>query len=200
MSEIVWVLMALAGIVVVDVVATVLIARAVFRRVRRSRALNGAALRTRARLSRGPQHEVLALRVRLNETLASGRAAVDVSVQGTGPRGELPRLFRRIEGEGLVLESQLRLMESERDLAALSAELPAARRRVDQVAALVRRVRSAVAVSLADPTDDALAALGSDVDREVAALHAGVQELHTLNGQDAAAAPRRTPTDHPQRH
>jgi hypothetical protein len=45
----------------------------------------------------------------------------------------------------------------------------------------VHRLRSAVATGLAGLTDDSLTALRSDMDREVAALHAGVEELHALN-------------------
>ena len=98
------------------------------------------------------------------------------------------------------MQSQLRLMESESDVAVLAEELPAARRRVDQIVGLVRRLRSSVASGLGDLTDDTLTTLRSDVDREVAALHAGVQELHTLNGHDRLSEPRRQPsTDHLKR-
>jgi hypothetical protein len=142
---------------------------------------------------------VLALRVRLDEAMRSGRAAVGVasdagstgsmtavpgSAGGAGLHGELPRLFRRISHEASTLDLQLRLMESETDAGALADELPAARGRVEQVELLVRRVRHAVASGLSGSSDDALAALGADVDREVAALHAGVEELQRLNRRD----------------
>jgi hypothetical protein len=173
------------------VVAFVLIIRAVVRRVRRSRAVGGAALRARARVARGPQRTVLALRVRLDDVMRSGRAAIQIAADGsghgTGPRGELPRLFQRIGDEASVLDLQLRLMESETDPGALADELPAARGRVEQVEVLVRRVRQAVAAGLAGTSDDALSALGGEVDREVAALHAGVEELQRLNRRDGRA-------------
>ncbi|MRG60361.1 hypothetical protein GE115_10860 [Agromyces sp. CFH 90414] len=170
-------------------VTVVLVLRAVFRRIRRSRAVGQTALRTRARLSRGPQRTVLALRVRLDETLRSGQAAVELATDGSGPRGELPRLYRRIAEEGRVLDLQLRLMESETDAAALAEELSAGRRRVEEVEHLVRRVRTAVASGLTGTTDDALSALGSDVEREVAALRAGIDELQALNRRDGRVAP-----------
>ncbi|KQM82472.1 hypothetical protein [Agromyces sp. Leaf222] len=181
----------LGGIVLFSLavmVTFVLIVRAAVRRVRRNRAVSGAALRARAKVSRGAQRPVLALRVRLDEALRSGGAAVELVAGGGGSRGELPRLFGRIADEGGVLDLQLRLMESEHDTAVLAEELPAARHRVDQVEQLVRHVRSAVASGLSGTTDDTLAVLRSDVDREVAALHAGIEELQALNRRDGRFA------------
>ena len=194
MDILIGILVAFLIFVAVAITTVVLIARALYRRVRRNRALAGTALRTRAGFSRGPQRKVLFLRVRLAETLDSGRAAVDLAARGEGPRGELPRLFRRIQEEGVALDLQLRLLESETDPAVLANEVPAAGHRVDQVAALVRRLRSAVASGLAGSSDDTLTALNTDVDREVAALHAGVQELHRLNQRDERLEPTRPPT------
>ncbi|ANJ25978.1 hypothetical protein [Agromyces aureus] len=179
------VLSVLGGIVLLSictVVVFVMVVRSVVRRIRRDRAVSGATLRARAKMSRGPQRSVLALRVRLDEALRSGGAAVEL-VPGAS-RSELPRLFGRIAEEGRVLDLQLRLMESEHDGGVLAQELPAARQRVDQVEQLVRHVRSAVASGLSGTTDDSLAALRSEVDREVAALRAGIDELQALNRLD----------------
>ena len=191
MEILLWVLASLLVIVAVSMATVFFVVRAVARRIRRNRALAGAMLRTRARFSSGAQRRVLTLRVRLGEALDSGQAAVDLVASADGRRGELPRLFRRIRDEGTALDLQLRLMESETDPAALAEELPAAGHRVDQVVALVRRLRSAVASGLTAPTDDSLTALHSDVDREVAALHAGVQELQRLNRGDERFEPTR---------
>ncbi len=183
-----WVLAALAIVVlmgVLTIVAVILLIRAVFRRISRNRRVSGATLRTRAQFSRGPQRTILGLRVRLGELLASGKAAVDLAAQGAGPRGDLPRLFTRISQEGIALDAQLRLLESETDPGVLAAEVPDARYRVDQVAVLVRHLRAAVASGLTGPNDDALTTLRADMDREVAALHAGIEELHLLNRPDA---------------
>ena len=194
MEILLWVLASLLVIVAVSIATVFFVVRAVARRIRRNRALAGAMLRTRARFSSGPQRRVLTLRVRLGEALDSGQAAVDLVARADGRRGELPRLFRRIRDEGTALDLQLRLMESETDPAVLAEELPAAGHRVDQVVALVRRLRSAVASGLTAPTDDSLTALDSDVDREVAALHAGVQELQRLNRGDERFEPTRPST------
>jgi hypothetical protein len=129
--------------------------------------------------------------LRLKDSLDSGQAAVDLARQGAGPLGELPRLFRRIQGEGVTLQSQLRLLTSETDPVVLAEALPVAGRRVDQVAGLVRRLRSPVSAGLGDLTDDTLTTLHSDVEQEVAALRAGVDELRSLNGSVGASVPRR---------
>lgn len=184
-----WVFLAFLFMVVVAMTTVFLVVRALFRKLRRSRAVGGAVLRTRARLSRGARGRVRRLRVRLHDTLDSGRAAIELVDRGDGPRGELVRLFRRIRQEGEALDRQLRLMESETDAAVLADDLPGAADRVDQVAGLVRRLRSAVASGLGELSDDSLTALRSDVDREVAALHTGVETLRTLNRRDALFEP-----------
>lgn len=189
MNELGWMLLAFASTVVAAWAALFLTVRALYKRIRRNLALNGAGLRVRARLSRGPQREVLQLRLRLKETLDSGQAAVDLAVQSGVPSGELPRLFRRLKGEGAALESQLRLLESEYDTAVLAEALPAARYRVDQVTHLVRHLRSAVGSGLGSVSDESLTALRSEVDREVTAVRAGVHELQELNRRSGHAVP-----------
>jgi hypothetical protein len=184
MTAVAAVILALAAIMVVSVGTTIVVVRMLYKRMRRSRVVAGAGLRTRAALSRGPQREVLGLRIRLRDTLGSGQAAVDLALGSDGPRGELPRLFRRIQNEGAALDAQLLLLTSETDSVVLAEELPVARRRVDDVAGLVRRLRATVAGGRGDLTDDVLLALRSEVDREVEALDAGVRELHALNGYD----------------
>ncbi|TFB97797.1 hypothetical protein E3O42_15705 [Cryobacterium adonitolivorans] len=189
MSVLAEVLLALAAIMVVSTVTFVVIVRVLYRRMRRSRALNGAVLRVRTRVSIGPQHEILRLRLRLRESLASGQAAVDVTAQSGGPRGDLQRLLGRLRDEGARVESQLLLLATERDPVALAEALPVAARRVDQITDLVRRVRSVVAAGLGVRTDDTLTTLGADVDREIAAVAAGVAELHALTLLDGLPAP-----------
>ncbi|MET0713348.1 MAG: hypothetical protein ABWY57_00415 [Mycetocola sp.] len=194
MDELGWLLLTFGSTVVVTNVALVVAIRSVYKRMRRNLAINGTTLRFRARLSSGPQREVLKLRVRLKETLDSGQAAIDLAVRNNGPRGELPQLFRRLQGEAARLDSQLQLLESERDFGVLAQMLPTARQRVDQVVQLVRRVRSAVGSGLEETSDDSLNALRSEVDREVTAVRAGMQELHELNGW--GVLPKR-PAGHP---
>ncbi|GAA2037466.1 hypothetical protein GCM10009819_22600 [Agromyces tropicus] len=181
MDILLWLFVSFLLIVVASLTTVFLVVRAVVRRARRSRLLSGNALRVRARLASGPQGRVLRLRVRLADALSSGRAAVQVSASGDGPRGEFDRLFARIEHEGEALDRQLHLMESEADRGVLDRELPAASQRVDQVAGMVREMRAAVASGLGGLSDDELRRLRADVDREATALHAGVEHLRALN-------------------
>ena len=206
MSVLAEILSALAITGLVSTVTVVLITRMLYRRVRRSSALSSAALRTRARVTAGPQRRVLKLRVRLRETLDSAQAAYQLAARSDGPRGELPQLFRRIHDQGLALETQLRLMESEHDAGELAHGVAEATLRVDQVAGMVRRLRAAVATGLTTGSADSLDALHAEVDREVAALDAGVQELRLLNGADdlyprhplpSQAGSTSLPRDHP---
>ncbi|MET0932102.1 MAG: hypothetical protein ABWX56_00195 [Mycetocola sp.] len=196
MNELGWLLIAFASTVLATNIALVVLVRAFYKRIRRNLTLNATGLRVRARLTSGPRRDVLKLRLRLKETLDSGEAAMDLAVRSHGPHDELPRLFRRLKSESDRLESQLRLLESENDVAVLAEALPTARSRVDEVAQLVRRLRSAVGSGLGEFSDDSLVTLRSDVDREVTAVRAGMQELHELNGRGGAFyEPGRRSTD-----
>jgi hypothetical protein len=190
MIELAGVLAALLLMVVAGWVVAALIVRAAWRRVRRSRVVGRAALRTRWTLASGPRHQVLSLRVRLDDSLRSARAAVELSSRDGRATGETTRLFRRVCEEGVTLDGRLRLLESELDGSVLAAELPTARDRVDQFEGIVRRLRSAVASGLGGFDDDALLDLRSELDREAAALQAGAEELHALNRLGRADAPR----------
>ncbi|GGE90829.1 hypothetical protein [Mycetocola zhadangensis] len=185
MTMLEWVLAGFLLIYLGSLAAVALVVRNFYRRMRRSRAVSGAMLRTRTRLSLGRRHEVLSLRLRLDNSLASGQAAVDLAAHSEYAHGEIPRLFRRIQAEGIALESQLRLMESETDPAVLAEAIPVARRRVEAVASVVHELRSVVATGLAEESDAGLERLRSDVDIEVSAMNAGLRELHNLNGYDA---------------
>ena len=182
MDALIWVLLSLLAFAVISWAAVFLIVRALYRRIRRSRTLNRAVLKSRAQLSRGPQRKVYALHVQLDEALDSGRAAIDVAVRSNGRRGDLPRLFQRIETEAATLRAQLRLMESETDAGALTEQLAAASWAVEQIADMIRELRASVADGLGDPTGAPLSFLHVEVDQEVAALHAGLEELAQLNG------------------
>ncbi|MFT2816800.1 hypothetical protein [Leifsonia sp. A12D58] len=184
MDALIWVLLSLLAFAVISWAAVFLIVRALYRRVRRSRAVNSAVLKSRAQLSWGLRRKVLALQLQLDQALDSGRAAIDLAVRSDGRRGDLPRLFRRIEDEAAILRAQLRLMESETDSAALADALAAASLSVDQISDMIRELRASVSAGLGDPTGDALSALHAEVDLEVASLHAGLVELANLNRYD----------------
>ncbi|AWB89027.1 hypothetical protein [Homoserinimonas hongtaonis] len=190
MDALLWILISLAAIAATSVVVTVLIVRALYRRIRRSRAITSAVLTSRAQLSRGPRRRLFTLQQQLTESLESGRAAIDLAVRSNGRRGDLPRLFRRIEDEAAALQTQLRLLESERDSVVLTGALSEAAPAVDQITDMIREVRASVTAGLGDPTGESLAALDADLAIEVAALRAGRAQLADLNSRDRADQPR----------
>lgn len=193
MSVLAEILLALASIIVISTVSVIVIARVLYNRIRRSRAVGHSVLRARALMSAGRQRDAFALRLRLADSLASGKAALDLARQSNSPLGELNRLYARIRSDGAAVDAQLVLLQSERDAAVLTQSVALSRHRVDQVDALVRRLRSAVAAGLGEHTDDSLATLTGDLDREIAALDAGLRELHALNGHDHQTTPKPLP-------
>lgn len=196
MNEFGWLFIALTSTVVAMNVAIVFLVRTLYKRVRRNLTHSGAALRFRARVSSGPRRDVLKLRVRLRETLESGTAAMSLAARSGGPRGELPQLFLRLTSEGDRLDSQLRLLESENDRAVLAGSVPEARQRLDQLAHLVRRLRSVVGDGLGGTSDDSLATLSIDIEREIVAVQTGMQELRDLHGlRESTETGRRSPSN-----
>jgi hypothetical protein len=185
-SVLLGVLASLAAICALSVGTVVLTVWLVSRRIRRSRRLNTAVLRTRANLSWGSRHTLASLRLQLAEALGSGRDAVDIAVKSNGRRGDLPRLYRRLEDEGKTLDIRLRLLESERNTAIVAGELPALSRSVNQVVDLVGRVRGSVSAGLGGRSDATMVALRHDIELEVAALHAGLVELRRMDASDSS--------------
>lgn len=171
------------GILLVGGAAAVVIAVAV-RRLRRSGVMATTALRLRTITESGPRREVARLRLQLAAAVNGGRAAIGAGGAGTGLPGESSALFRRIQREAGTLDSHLRVLQTEDDGETLRAALPALRRRVAEVADLVRRLRAAVADGMAAVSDSSMAELGADVEREVIALRTGRERLR---GSDPSA-------------
>jgi hypothetical protein len=174
----------LLTVLAVFLVTVVLLLLAVWRAVcwvRRS-----ARLRQRVRTAQalmappGPRREVAWLR---RELAAATRAATEaVALVGTagGVVGELPRLARHLGRVAGTLDAELRLLASEPDPAELVRVLPAARARVDDATRVARTIRRASSAALAAETATGLGPLQAEVEREVAALDAGIDRLLAL--------------------
>ena len=153
------------------------------RRVRRSGVLTTASLRLHTITGSGPHREVARLRLELHRAVDGGKAAIAAGTASTGLPGEAPALIRRIQREALTLDAHLRVMQAEDDRETLRAELPPLRRRVEEIAGLVRQLRAAIADGLAAVSGSSMGELAADVEREVIALQSGRERLRQVDPQ-----------------
>lgn len=127
----------------------------------------------------GPRREVAYLRTELAEAITSTPQAVAMVKASAGVVGDLPSLTRRLERVATTLDAELRLLACEPDPREVVRLLPAARERVDDVTRAARTIRRAASAGLGAQSAAELRALSADVEREVAAVAAGVQRLLT---------------------
>jgi hypothetical protein len=179
------------SIVTLGAAAVVATGVMLYRRVRRSAALETASLRLHLVTEAGPRREVVRLRLQLRRALDGGRTAIGAADTANGLAGETPALFRRIQREAATVDQHLRVLQGEDDRDTLQAALPALRRRVSELTGLVRRLRASVAAGLEAASDSSMAELGADVEREVIALQAGRDRLRNLGRPDEPGRPRR---------
>jgi hypothetical protein len=174
----------LLTVLAVFLVTGALLLLAVWRAVRWVR--RSARLRQRVRTAQvlvappGPRREVAWLR---RELAAATRAAAEaVALVGTagGVVGELPRLARHLDRVARTLDAELRLLAGEPDPAELARVLPAARARVGEATRVARTIRRASSAALAAETTTGIGPLQAEVEREVAALDAGIDRLLAL--------------------
>jgi hypothetical protein len=158
-----------------------LVARSAYRRVRRDPRVNRTTLRIQEMTSPpGPRRSLVHLRVRLGDALTSARAAVAVIQTHGSVQGDLASLVRRIDRVAAPLDAQLRLMQTEPDMRLLYELLQPARARVEEIERIVRQIRTAAYATLGGDMEGSVAQITADVEREVAALHAGMSTLHAL--------------------
>jgi hypothetical protein len=174
----------LLTVLTVFLVGGVLLLLAVWRAVRWVR--RSARLRQRVRTAQamlappGPRREVAWLRRELAAaTRASTEAVVLVGTAG-GVVGELPRLARHLGRVAGTLDAELRLLAGEPDPAELARVLPAAGARVGDATRVARTIRRAASAALAAETATGIGPLQAEVEREVAALDAGIDRLLVL--------------------
>jgi len=197
MADIVTIIAALFGVMallfVVIPVVLFLLARSAYRRIRRDPRVNRAALLVQEKTSPpGPRRSLMHLRVRLGDAVTSARAAVTVIQTHGSVQGELASLVRRIDRVAAPLDAQLRLMQSEPDMRLLYEMLQPARARVEEIEGIVRHIRTAAYATLGGDMEGTVALITADVEREVAALQAGMHTLHAL-AMDAPAPVRVPP-------
>jgi hypothetical protein len=176
------VLLAVLAVFVFMVVATALVAwwlwRVVKARLRWRRQIRVVQMWTSPP---GPRREVAFLRHELAAAISSTPQALAMVKASAGVVGDLPSLTRRLERVATTLDAELRLLASEPDQREVAQLLPAARERVADVTRAARGIRRAASAGLGAQSAADLHALSSDVEREVAAVAAGVQRLVTTS-------------------
>ncbi|MDQ2783629.1 MAG: hypothetical protein M3Y58_01355 [Chloroflexota bacterium] len=157
------------------------LARAAYRRIRRDPRVSRTALLWQEKTSPpGPRRSLMQLRVRLADAVTSARAAVSIIQAHGSVQGELASLVRRIDRVAAPLDAQLRLLQTEPDLRLLYELLQPARARVEEIEAIVHHIRAAAYATLGGDMAGTVAQITADVEREVAALQAGMSTLHAL--------------------
>jgi uncharacterized protein YneF (UPF0154 family) len=175
-------LLGMAAILFVLIPAVLfLVARSAYRRIRRDPRVNRTTLRIQEMTSQpGPRRSLMHLRLRLGDAVTSARAAVAVIQAHGSVQGDLASLVRRIDRAAAPLDAQLRLMQTEPDMRLLYELLQPARARVEEIERIVRHIRTAAYATLGGDMEGTVTQITADVEREVAALHAGMSTLHAL--------------------
>ena len=125
----------------------------------------------------GPRREVAYLRAQLAEAITRTPQAGAMVKASAGVVGDRPGLTRRLERVATVLDAELRLLANEPDVREVARVLPAARERVGDLTRAARAIRRAAGGGLGVQTAAEMRELSADVEREVAAVAAGVQRL-----------------------
>jgi hypothetical protein len=128
----------------------------------------------------GPRRELAWLRRELAAADHATAEAVALAATAGGTVGDLPHLVRRLGRAAGTLDAELRLLAVEPEPAELARVLPAARARVAEVTRVARTIRRASSAALGAGTTAELAPLQAEVEREVAALDAGIHRLLAL--------------------
>jgi HAMP domain-containing protein len=174
----------LLTVLAVFLVTGALLLLAVWRAVRWVR--RSARLRQRVRTGQallappGPRRELAWLRRELAAATCASTEAVALVGTAGGVVGELPRLTRHLGRVAGTLDAELRLLAGEPDPTELARVLPAARARVGDATRVARTIRRASTAALAAETATGIGPLQAEVEREVAALDAGIDRLLAL--------------------
>lgn len=177
------VLLAVGAVVLVLLLVGGFVLWRVWRRAKRSGAVDRALLAVRAQaLPPGPARELAELRRRLRagvDGLAQAIARADAEGR---PAGDMPALLRRVRRVAESVDGDLRAVERGRDPDWQRAELAALGREVDQLLASVGRARDALAQTAAADREPRLHAIRAEVDDQVAALDAYRRAYRELGG------------------
>jgi hypothetical protein len=177
------VILALGAVLLVVILLVALLAWRVYKRARRSGALERGLLALRAQaLPAGPARELAELRQRLHASLTGTGQVIDRAATAGLPTAELTGLLAQLKTAGAGLEVDLRMLEREPDPDEQAAGLRLYRAQVDQLIDAAGQARQAVTRTAAEDRDSQLRELSSQVGERVSALAAYRQAYRELGG------------------
>ncbi|WP_198035244.1 hypothetical protein [Streptacidiphilus rugosus] len=167
--EAVGILIALVGCIVL-VLGTLVVLGA----VRAARAVSAkaenVALKARAYTNPGAPGRIASVRLRLRNSLAGTRQALDAAAAQDAQVGESLALLKRLDELAADLDGQLRVLEHEPDAARVDAKLPELRERAGRITHAAEELRWAVQDRQHRFADDELARLSAECSQEADAL------------------------------
>jgi hypothetical protein len=140
------------------------------------RLVDRGRLTARAHLLPGAPRRVAAAQLGLQAGLDQTRRVLGEASRRNCPLGEFPALFRRIEQLAASADTELRMLDGDRD-PLQRARLANALRRSDELASMAASIRRTVTGVHADVQLDGFGLLQRDLDVELKALRAGASAL-----------------------
>lgn len=140
------------------------------------RLVDRGRLTARAHLLPGAPRRVAAAQLGLQAGLDQTRRVLGEASRRNCPLGEFPALFRRIEQLAASVDTELRMLDGDRD-PFQRARLANALRRSDELASMAASIRRTVTGVHADLQLDGFGLLQRDLDVELKALRAGASAL-----------------------
>lgn len=179
------VILAAGAVLLVLLLVVAFVLWRVYRRARRSGAVQRGLLALRAQaLPAGPGRELARLRQDLHASLATTEQVIHAST-GAGPStADLAGLLGQLTTAGTGLDVDLRMLEHNPDPDRQAAGLRLYRPQVEQLLAAAADARQAITETTAAEHDTQVQALTTQVGEQVGALAAYRQAYRELTGRD----------------
>ena len=174
MRAVIVVMLVAVTLAVVAVSLTVWWVTRALRHLRRStrRLVNRGTLSVKAHLVPGSARQVAAARLQLSTGVDQTRRLLADAPRRNCPLGDLPGLFRRIEHLAASVDTELEMLDGDRD-PVQRERLASVLRRSGQLVSMTAAIRRTVSGLHADMNLDGFGRLQRDLDVELSALRAG---------------------------
>jgi hypothetical protein len=182
------------GLTALLVLATVKVGQAVSRKVEKHgalarRAVEDATLKVRSFGQSGPQGRIAALRLEVRSSLSRTRQVLERGVGADSQLTDTLNLVGRLEKHAAELDSELQMLEREPGAQRVEAKLPGLRERAERVVHAADTLRWAAQDRAQRFSDEELAWLGEECEREAGALRHWAP-VEPLTREPAAPAAR----------